>query len=263
MLEQLKPDAVLFVGDLGEGDLKLIKDLKTISIPSAVILGNHDRGIDHTGERLRTSLSLLDDLHCGWDLKNWTSPNIAVVGARPCSAGGGFYLSSEVQAVYGSVSLTESANRIAVAAKKAPVNKPLIILAHSGPVGLGSEASSPCGRDWRLPAIDWGDKDLALAIDQIRKYRIPDLVVFGHMHHQLKRGGGNRRTFVKDKWGTLYLNAACVPRRVKDNLGNMLSHLSWVEILDNQINHISHRWFRSDTSVAYQETLFIRDEHIQ
>ena len=41
--------------------------------------------------------------------------------------------------------------------------------------------------------MDWGDKDLGIAIDQIRKFRVPELVVFGHTLHQL-RIGGNRRS---------------------------------------------------------------------
>ena len=65
-----------------------------------------------------------------------------------------------------------------------------MILAHAGPTGLGSDVESPCGRDWKVPNVDWGDKDLELAIDKIRKKRIPDLVVFGHMHHELKSGRG-------------------------------------------------------------------------
>ncbi len=256
LLRRLEPDGVLFVGDLGEGDLKTVKAINNLPYPTAVILGNHDRGYDRTGDLLRTQLSLLGERHCGWRLTEWEKPNLALVGARPCSAGGGFHLSSEMERVYGQVSLEESINRIVFAAKTAPRQIPLIILAHSGPTGLGSEASSPCGRDWKLPAIDWGDKDLALALDQIRKERLPDLVVFGHMHHALKKGKGYRSTFVQDCWGTRYLNAACVPRRAIDDIGESLCHFSWVEFNNCQLEHVSHRWYRSDASIAYKEVLF-------
>jgi len=66
-----------------------------------------------------------------------------------------------------------------------------VLLAHCGPSGLGSEAGDPCGRDWKKPACDWGDQDLALAIRQIRRSRPLPLVAFGHMHHALKRGQGD------------------------------------------------------------------------
>ena len=44
LLMHIKPDAILFVGDLLDGDLRVIKSIRRISIPCAVILGNHDRG---------------------------------------------------------------------------------------------------------------------------------------------------------------------------------------------------------------------------
>ena len=147
MLLDLDPDAVLFVGDIGEGDFKLIKAIKNIPLPKAIILGNHDRGHDPSGEVLRAQLNLLGDIHCAWSLRQWDKPSLAVVGARPCSAGGGFFLSKAVQAVYGPLTVAESASRIVKATKEVPIGLPLVILAHSGPTGLGSEIDSPCGRD--------------------------------------------------------------------------------------------------------------------
>ncbi len=260
LLAQLQPDAVLFVGDLSDGDLKLVKAIQQLSIPTAVILGNHDRGRDHSGAIMERQLNLLAERHCGWSLRQWVEPEVAVVGARPGSAGGGFHLSKAIQAIYGPMTMEESADRIVKAAKQAPKHWPLVVLAHSGPTGLGSEATSPCGRDWKAPAMDWGDLDLALAIDRIRRDRVPELVVFGHMHHQLKRGNGNRCTFVEDRWGTAYLNAACVPRRCCDEDGHSLCHLSWVEFIDGRLSLVSHRWFLPDASLAYQQTLLSRPE---
>ncbi len=201
---------------------------------------------------------MLGETHCGWRLRNWDSPELGVVGARPCSPGGGFYLSPEMLGVFGPISVEESANRIAFAADEVPHSIPLIILAHSGPTGLGSDAYSPCGRDWKVPALDWGDKDLELAIDKIRKRRVPDLVVFGHMHHSLRRGSRIRSTFAKDHWGTFYLNAASVPRHVKDPLSNDLIHFSWVEFMNRHLIYVAHRWYLHDASIASEEVLLDR-----
>ncbi len=246
----------MFVGDLGEGDLKTIKAIKKIPIPTAVILGNHDRGYDGSGDLLKIQLRMLGDLHCGWDLREWDFPLVSVIGARPCSSGGGFHLSKEVKAIFGPISLEESAEKIVLAAKKAHKDLPLIILAHSGPSGLGSEASSPCGRDWKRPYIDWGDKDLAIAIDKIRMHKVPNLVVFGHTHHELKNNAGVRKTFARDQWGTAYLNTAAVPRSGYDSNGNLLTHFSWVEFKNGVLNDVSHRWYREDGSIAYNEQLY-------
>ena len=148
-----------------------------------------------------------------------------VVGARPCSAGGGF-LSQAVQAVFGPVTEQESADRIVSAAAQAP-SIGRSVLAHSGPAGLGSDANSPCGRDWKQPHIDWGDRDLAFALDRMQKQRRADLVVFGHMPSAER---ASRADDVSPRsQGTCYVNAACVPRSGCDQDGKPLHHFTWVE----------------------------------
>ncbi len=256
LLMKLQPDGVLFVGDLSDGDVKLIKSISKIDLPTAVILGNHDRGLDRKGDILRTQLNLLGSKHCGWSQRNWDKPPIEIVGARPCSSGGPFRLSQSVEAVYGHVSFENSVDKIVDAASKASSNKPLLILAHSGPSGLGSEPESICGRDWKLPAIDWGDKDLEIAINTIQCNRKIDIVVFGHMHHSLRRNNGVRNTFCFDKKGTAYLNSACVPRRGLDSRGNLLCHFSWIEFAKSTLQFVSHRWYLPDASIGYEEVLF-------
>ena len=257
LLEALTPDAVLFVGDLGNGEIRLIKEIKEIKIPTAVVLGNHDRGNDFSGYQLKSQIDLLGEKDCSWSRKIWSSPPLVIVGARPCSAGGGYYLSPQMRAVFGPVSLSESIERIVDSSLDTPEDLPLIILAHSGPTGLGSYAHSLCGRDWKQPEIDWGDKDLELAIDKIKEARSVDLVVFGHMHHHLKRGKGVRNTFMMDeKRSIAYLNAASVPRKGVDVNEKLISHFSWVEFNDGMLTHVSHRWFCPDASIAYQEDLY-------
>ena len=131
-----------------------------------------------------------------------------------------------------------------------------MLLAHSGPTGLGSDASSICGRDWKHPHIDWGDRDLAIAVETMRRRRAADLVVFGHMHHSLRGGKGERLTFHRDRHGTAYVNAACVPRSGSDEAGQTLIHFTWVEFEGRHLSLVSHRWFHPNGTLAYEQTLF-------
>ena len=254
-MEQLQPDAVLFVGDLSDGDLRLTRRLCALPYAKAFILGNHDRGRDRSGGVLRQQLALLKGVHCGWSRLDLSPLPLSVVGGRPCSSGGGYHLSKAAEAVFGPVGLEESARRIETAAASVPVDQPLVVMAHCGPTGLGSDPDSPCGRDWKVPAVDWGDQDLALALDRMAKKRLPDLVVFGHMHHQLKRGTGLRTSLVRDRRGVVYLNAACVPRSGIDANGSALLHFSWAEFSGPRLTHLSHRWYSSSGHLAHQEVL--------
>lgn len=255
LLELLSPDALLVVGDLSDGQPRIPARLARLSLPLACVLGNHDTGRDASGRTLQRQLDALGERHCGWGLRELHPPGLAVVGGRPASAGGGFHLNQAALAAFGPVTLQESAARISAAALKADPALPLILLAHCGPSGLGSHASDPCGRDWKPPACDWGDQDLALAIDQIRQHRPLPLVVFGHMHHQLKRGQGERLSFCRDRAGTAYLNTAFVPRHSHDEQGMALRHFSWVELRDGELTEISHRWYGPDGTLRYRHTL--------
>ena len=66
LLNALAPDAILFVGDLGNGEIRIVKAINEIEIPTAVVLGNHDRGIDISGYKLQTQIGLLGDKFCSW-----------------------------------------------------------------------------------------------------------------------------------------------------------------------------------------------------
>ena len=255
LLEHLAPDALLVVGDLSDGQPRIPARLAQLALPMACVLGNHDTGRDASGRTLQRQLDALGERHCGWGLRELRPPGLAVVGARPASAGGGFHLNQAALAVFGPLTLQQSADRITAAALAADPELPLILLAHCGPSGLGSAAADPCGRDWKTPACDWGDQDLALAIDQIRRHRPVPLVVFGHMHHRLKRGQGDRLSCCTDRSGTAYLNTAFVPRHSCDDQGRELRHFSWVELRNGQIQELSHRWFDRDGTLRYRQTL--------
>nr|YP_009530334.1 putative transcripton factor [Paulinella micropora]AXY63023.1 putative transcripton factor [Paulinella micropora] len=254
LLSLLNPDALLVVGDFSEGDTNISTQLTQLNIPVACILGNHDTGRDDSGCKIRRHLNILGDLHCGWSLRQWDTP-ISVVGARPGSTGGGFHLSNAIKSTYGNLSLEQSVELISVAASEAPNDQPLIILSHCGPSGLGSSADDLCGRDWKLPALDWGDQDLELALNRIRKQRHISLVVFGHMHHQLKRGGGWRKTHILDRWGTSYLNAASVPRYCIDEYGQPLNHFAWAEFYNGRLWSLSHHWYDLNGQLQYKQPL--------
>jgi uncharacterized protein (TIGR04168 family) len=256
LVERLSPDALLLVGDFSDGGPRIPRLLSKLMLPMACVLGNHDTGKDASGRTLGRQLDLLAERHCGWQLRQLCPPGLAVVGARPGSAGGGFHLSKAVQAVFGPVEMRESAERITRAALAAEPDLPLLLLAHSGPSGLGSEPADPCGRDWRNPACDWGDQDLALAIEQIRRQRPLPLVVFGHMHHTLRRQRGERRSFLRDRHGTAYLNTACVPRHGRDLDGRMLRHFSWVVLAPDGLRRVSHRWYGCSGELHYEQLLW-------
>ena len=256
LIERLAPDALLLVGDLSDGKRRIPLLLRELRLPWLCLLGNHDAGRDPSGRTLSGQLELLGERHCGWGLRRLEPPGLAVVGARPASAGGGFHLSRAARAVFGPVGLEESAERISSAALAADPELPLLLLAHCGPSGLGGEPADPCGRDWKSPPCDWGDHDLALALQTIRRQRPVPLVVFGHMHHNLKRGQGERRSLHRDSAGTLHLNAACVPRHGEDAGGTALRHFSWVELEGNQPSRLSHRWYGLGGRLLYEQTLW-------
>ena len=61
ILSIIKTDLVLFVGYISDGNIKLVKKINNIKIPTFVILGNHDRGKDHSGETLLKQIRVLQE----------------------------------------------------------------------------------------------------------------------------------------------------------------------------------------------------------
>ena len=123
---------------------------------------------------------------------------ISVVGARPFSWGGQSLRSPELyDEIYGVRTMRQSAAAIVDAARNAQ-HRDLVILAHNGPLGLGSQTNDIYGKDFGKPGGDWGDYDLALALQRIEGFglRVRE-VIAGHMHHRLlhhlRRIGKRRR----------------------------------------------------------------------
>ena len=87
---------------------------------------------------------------------------------------------------------TEGDIQAATASDVRPIMHRVVVLAHCGPHGLGATRESIYGCDFRPEQGDWGDRDLAEALEYARECgKRVVAVVAGHMHHAL-RGGGER-----------------------------------------------------------------------
>lgn len=240
-LLRLKPDLALLVGDFGNEDVGIVRALSKLqeALPVASILGNHDacflgRGFASVGKRppsmataapgsqprlgssprfdaLREQHELLRPSNVGWGRADFQSMKLSVAGGRPLSSGGpSMEKKQELYAdLWGVPSSAASAALLAQHMDAAPEEHSLVVLAHNGPSGLGTLKTAPCGKDWGRDGGDWGDADLEHGLRQASR-RAP-LVVFGHMHERLQ-GGGKRTMVHAAESGTVYVNAAVVPR---------------------------------------------------
>jgi uncharacterized protein (TIGR04168 family) len=216
-LERQRPDLALFVGDLGDEDLEIVQRILAVRVNKAVLLGNHDAwqsfGRRTATEKLTAILDALGDDHIAYRVREVPAAGVSVVGARPFSWGGPSLRSPELyDEIYGIRTGKQSAAAIVDAARHAQ-HRDLVILAHNMPLGLGDKTTDICGKDFGKPGGDWGDRDLALAIQRIEGMGLRvRMVVAGHMHHKLVHPrGGERMRFVR-RGGTLFVNAAHVPR---------------------------------------------------
>lgn len=234
-LERSRPDLAMFVGDLGDEDVEIVRLVAELPIDKAVILGNHDAwqsfGRKTATAKLRECLSLLGDDHIAYAVREVPRAGISVIGARPFSWGGPSLRSPEVyDEIYGIHTMRQSAAAIVDAARNAR-HRDLVILAHNGPLGLGALTSDPFGKDFGKPGGDWGDRDLALAIQRIEGFGLRvRAVIAGHMHHKLVHPRGGERTRFVRRGDTLFLNAAYVPRVRTAANGDELSYFlrtSW------------------------------------
>ena len=226
-LEALQVDLALFVGDFGNESLEIVGRIASLSLPKAVILGNHDAWYSATPwgrkqcpydrdkeDRVTAQLELLGVAHVGYSKLDLPSLELSIVGGRPFTWGGSEWKNGEFfQERYNISSFAESTAKIIANIQDTAYNN-LIFLGHNGPAGLGKEAEAICGRDWQPLGGDHGDPDLAAAIEQAQLLgkQVP-LVSFGHMHHRLRHTTSRlRNPVVTSEMGTVYLNAASVPR---------------------------------------------------
>ncbi|XP_008242941.1 PREDICTED: uncharacterized protein LOC103341233 isoform X2 [Prunus mume] len=201
----------------------------------------------------------LGEEHVAYRCLDFPVVKLSVVGGRPFSCGGQqLFRPKLLSARYGVQDMDGSAKRICKAALGAPEDHLVILLAHNGPTGLGSNLDDICGKDWVYGGGDHGDPDLAQALSFLKETGkiCGPLVVFGHMHKQLADGNGLRKMIVVGADNTIYLNGAIVPRvkRLNDEFVNKEPHLSTpescgtiraftiVEIVDGAVDKIVESW---------------------
>ena len=252
-LKFLDVDLVLFVGDFGNEALSVVEKIAEVDLPKAIVMGNHDAWFSATpwGRKktpydrneedwVQQQLDLLGDTHVGYGYLDFDELEISVVGSRPFSWGGSKWWCEEFyEQRYGITSFAESTEKIMQAVKQTKYDN-IIFIGHNGPVGLGDKAEDTCGRDWQPLGGDYGDPDLAEAIDRTRELgKQVSLVTFGHMHHPLRHTKKRLRTIINrdDRHDTIYLNAAATPR-IEDISGNNLHKFSIVELTNDGIINV-------------------------
>ncbi|CAI5521865.1 unnamed protein product, partial [Closterium sp. Naga37s-1] len=213
-LKLLKPDIVLFVGDFGEEQVQLVQQVAAVKammgavgaqVEVAVILGNHDAWFHmfrkesaplvDAVDKLTQQLEALGSLHVGYgrvDLPRW---HLSIVGARPFSYGPSSWAKSFYRTRCGVRTMNASTAKITETIRAAPDSHSVVVLAHNGPAGLGSQPWDICGKDFPSkglpPGGDFGDEGeregggVRAITASLEDGRHIPLVVFGHMHRDL------------------------------------------------------------------------------
>ncbi len=269
-LAALDVDLALFVGDFGNEAIAIVRQIAALSVPKAVILGNHDAWYtasqrnrkkcpyDPTKEdRVQQQLDALGRCHVGFgklELPQW---NITVIGARPFSWGGANWRYKQFyKERYGVSSFAESTARICAMIDRAD-HDTLIFLGHNGPAGLGNQTHNICGRDWKRKGGDYGDPDFADAIASAHQSnRQVALVAFGHMHHELRHDKTRlRERLVVDDYGTVYANGAQVPRVVETDSGWRYS-FTLVTLQSGIVQTVRLIWVNSLNKIVSEDYLY-------
>lgn len=230
-------DLLLFTGDLGGGtpdsSLRVAKVMSRLRKEALVMPGNNDTGdiaelaaelAHQSGIRNLLSVRRGSSVSasspggplvrlCGYSLHRLTrdAVDLTLIAGRPHSMGGTTLSFPEhMDASYGIDSIETSRSRLFALIDEAPTKR-IIFLSHNGPTGLGDEPHAMWGCDFKPNGGDWGDPDLAAAIDYaIEQGKQVVAVIAGHMHHRTKCG--NHRPWRLERDGVVYINAAKVPR---------------------------------------------------
>jgi uncharacterized protein (TIGR04168 family) len=263
-LERGSQDLVLFVGDLGDEDEELVREVAAVRAPKAVILGNHDAWQSFSRRRptpqLLRSLEALESDHLAYKVREVPSAGISIIGARPFSWGGASLRSPEVyRRLYGVDDMATSAERIFEAARSAQ-HRDLVILAHNGPTGLSRDPQDIYGKDFGSPVGgDWGDPDLELALESITRsgWRVP-CVIAGHMHDRVMHPRGAQRARFLRRGGTLFVNPAVVPR-VRPCNGTTVGHYLRMTWQAGSLQQVDEIWVDGDGVIREVQEPDIRE----
>ncbi|MEP0870435.1 TIGR04168 family protein [Trichocoleus desertorum AS-A10] len=269
-LKHLGVDLALFVGDFGNESVEVVRAIAAVDLPKAAIMGNHDAWYsasdwgrkkcpyDRTKEDwVQDQLDLLGETHVGYSKLDFPAFNLTVVGSRPFSWGGSSWKNEQFyRDRYGVTSFQESTAKI-LEAVQSTAYETVIFLGHCGPTGLGDRPEDPCGRDWMPIGGDYGDPDFAAAIAQSHLLgKAVPLVTFGHMHHNLRHTKERLRTSIyEDAKGTIYLNAANVPR-IKQAEGDRLRNFSLVSLQAGVVEQASLVWVNQDFEVVSEQLMY-------
>ncbi len=235
-------DLVLFVGDIASylhrSALPIARAMSNLRVPALMIPGNHDaihvgqliaealerpnvsarisRGQSRRRQQIDRALGQVELAGYSRHVLQIGGLRFSIVAARPHSMGGDrVAFRRHLRERFDVDSIADSTRRLIELVEQCDA-EPIIFLAHNGPTGLGNRREDPWGCDFRADVGDFGDPDLEAAIAHARSSgRRVLAVVAGHMHHDLK-GGGQRTWQARDDQGTLYLNAAKVPRIYQD-----------------------------------------------
>jgi uncharacterized protein (TIGR04168 family) len=266
-LEHLAVDLVLFVGDFGNEAIEIVREIASLELPKAVILGNHDawyairrKKNSDQPDGVKIQLELLGNSHVGFSYLDFADLNLSVIGSRPFSWGGQKWKNSDFYGDrYGIRSFTESTALIMESVQKCAYSN-LIFLGHNGATGLGDRPWDICGIDWQVSGGDYGDPDLAEAIAQTQNlHKNVALVAFGHMHHRVKVSSDRQRTSVVKKANVVYVNAAAVPR-VRENSGESNFHNFTVVTMENslllnsyQVSQVALIWVSPEEGIISEQ----------
>jgi uncharacterized protein (TIGR04168 family) len=269
-MQHLGVDLALFVGDFGNEAVEVVRRVAAVPLPKAVILGNHDAWYTATSwgrrkcpydrtqeDRLQQQLAVLGECHVGYGKLDLPSLGLTVVGARPYSWGGPQWKYRRFYRERCGVNNFQESLAQIVQATEAAAHQTLIFIGHNGPSGLGTAPHAPCGRDWQPLGGDYGDPDFSEAIVKARTLgkQIP-LVTFGHMHHRLRHDRTRlRQRLMTDDWGTVYLNAAQVPRVETTETGYRRS-FSLVTLTSGQVRQVRLVWLNQAFEQVTQEVLY-------
>ncbi len=270
-LQHLGIDLAIFVGDYGNEAVEVVRRVAAVDLPKVAVMGNHDayysassKGIqncpyDRTREDwVQRQLDLLGKAHIGFSKREFPQFGLSVIGGRPFSWGGSKWRYRNFYRDRFDVrNFDESLDLILAAADEAE-HSTLIFVGHVGPYGLGDRPDDPCGKDWGNQSADYGDPDFAkaIALTQQSGRHVP-LVAFGHMHHKLKNNEHQlRKRVVSDPSGTLYFNAANVPRIEETPMGKQRS-FSIVTLDQGTVQSIQLVWLNAAFEQISAECLYL------